>query len=335
MTTRNQSTSGKPVADTGLDSKVADTAMSGLSLYTAFRLAPTFVFSCTTTYDWQMTGSLTRRFPMSSPAPLPSFHRLLLTGAAGGLGRELRDRLPAYCTILRLSDVALLGEAAPGEELMPVDLADAGAVSSLLEDVDAVIHMGGVSTEQPWEAILPANIVGTYNLYEAARRHGVRRVVFASSNHVTGFYRQDEVIAAGAPPRPDGLYGLSKAFGEDLAQLYFDRHGIETVSLRIGSSFAAPRDRRMLHTWMSFDDLERLVVAALTAPDVGHSVICGVSANPRVWWDNTPASHIGYAPQDSSAPWAAQIEHGTPPDDPADPAVIYQGGAFARPESAR
>jgi uronate dehydrogenase len=260
----------------------------------------------------------------------PAFHRLLLTGAAGGLGRELRRRLPARCEVLRVSDVAELGAAAPAEELMPADLADADAVLALLDGVDAVVHMGGVSTEQPWEAILPANIVGAYNLYEAARKKGVRRVVFASSNHVTGFYRQDEVIPAGAPPRPDGLYGLSKAFGEDLAQLYFDRHGIETVSLRIGSSFAAPRDRRMLHTWMSFDDMERLVVAALTARDVGHSIICGVSANPRVWWDNAPAAHIGYVPQDSSAPWTAEIERGTPPGDATDPAVIYQGGAFVR-----
>ena len=272
---------------------------------------------------------------MLSTAISPLFHRLLLTGAAGGLGRELRRRLVAHCAVLRLSDVAALGDAAPREELMAADLADASAVSALLEGVHAVVHMGGVSTEQPWEAILPANIVGTYNLYEAARRHGVRRVVFASSNHVTGFYRQDEVIAAGAAPRPDGLYGLSKAFGEDLAQLYFDRHGIETVSLRIGSSLAAPRDRRTLHTWLSFDDLERLVVAALAAPAVGHSVICGVSANSEVWWDNTPASHIGYVPQDSSAPWAVEIERGTPPDDPADPAVIYQGGTFVRQGTVR
>jgi uronate dehydrogenase len=262
--------------------------------------------------------------------PSHAFHRLLLTGAAGGLGRELRRRLPAHCDLLRVSDVAALGAAAPHEEVAPADLSDADAVLALLDGVDAVVHMGGVSTEQPWEAILPANIVGAYNLYEAARRHGVRRVVFASSNHVTGFYRQDEVIPAGAPPRPDGLYGLSKAFGEDLAQLYFDRHGIETVSLRIGSSFPAPRDRRMLHTWMSFDDMERLVLAALAARDVGHSIICGMSANPQPWWDNTPAAHIGYAPQDSSAPYAAEIERNTPPGDPADPAVIYQGGAFVR-----
>ena len=265
---------------------------------------------------------------MPSTAPASAFHRLLLTGAAGGLGRELRRRLRAHCDVLRLSDVAALGEAGPREELRPADLADADAVLALLEGVDAVVHMGGVSTEQPWEAILPANIVGAYNLYEAARRQGVRRVVFASSNHVTGFYRQDEVIPAGAPAKPDGLYGLSKAFGEDLAQLYFDRHGIETVSLRIGSSFAAPRDRRMLHTWMSFDDMERLVLASLTAQTVGHSIVCGVSANPQVWWDNTPAAHIGYVPRDSSAPFQAAIERDTPPPDPANPADVYQGGAF-------
>ena len=272
---------------------------------------------------------------MASIAPAAKFHRLLLTGAAGGLGRELRRRLPGHCEILRLSDVAPLGDAAPREEVLPADLADADAVLALLEGVDAVIHLGGVSTEQPWEAILPANIVGTYNLYEAARRQRVKRVVFASSNHVTGFYRQDQVIPADAPPKPDGLYGLSKAFGEDVAQLYFDRHGIETVSLRTGSSFAAPRDRRMLHTWMSFDDLERLVLAALTARDVGHTTICGVSANPHVWWDNASAAHIGYAPQDSSAPFAAQVERDTPPGDPADPAVVYQGGAFVKQGPAR
>ena len=267
---------------------------------------------------------------MPAPIAQPLFHRLLLTGAAGGLGRELRRRLPAHCELLRSTDLAPLGAPGTREELVQADLADAGAVRALADGVDAIVHMGGVSTEQPWEAILPANIVGAYNLYEAARQRGVRRVVFASSNHVTGFYRQDEVIPAGAPPRPDGLYGLSKAFGEDLAQLYFDRHGIETVSLRIGSSFEKPRDRRMLHTWMSYDDMERLVVAALTAQDVGHSIVCGVSANPQPWWDNAPAAHIGYVPQDSSAPFAAEIERTTPPGDPADPAVIYQGGAFVK-----
>jgi uronate dehydrogenase len=256
------------------------------------------------------------------------FGRLLLTGAAGGLGRELRRRLKAYCDTLRLSDIAPLGAAAAGEELQPAALQDAAAVHALLQDVDAVVHLGGVSVEGPFEPILQANIVGMHHLYEAARKHGVRRIVFASSNHVTGFYRQDEVIDPRMPMRPDGHYGLSKAFGEQLAQFYFDRYGLETVSLRIGSSFPEPKDRRMLATWISYDDLERLVVSSLTAPVVGHTVIYGLSDNALRWWDNTPAAHIGYRPQDSSERFRAAVEARQPTLDRSDPATLYQGGGF-------
>ncbi|MEO5695707.1 MAG: NAD(P)-dependent oxidoreductase [Burkholderiaceae bacterium] len=264
----------------------------------------------------------------ASPTTAVAFQRLLLTGAAGALGRQLRPRLKAQCAVLRVSDIADLGVAAEGEEAMPAALENADAVLALLAGVDAVVHLGGVSVEGPFEPILQANIVGAYNLYEAARRQGVRRIVFASSNHVTGFYRQDEVIDARMPMRPDGHYGLSKAFGENLAQFYFDRYGLETVSLRIGSSFPEPVDRRMLATWMSYDDLERLVVASLTAPVVGHSVIYGVSDNATTWWDNTPASHIGYRPRDSSEPFRAAAEARQPVFDHNDPAVIRQGGGF-------
>src|SRR5258706_2210221 len=169
--------------------------------------------------------------------------RLLLTGAAGGLGCELRPRLKAYCETLRLSDKDDLGAAAAGEELCVAPLQDGAAIRSLLEGVDAVVHLGGVSTEGPFDPILQANIVGAYNLYEAARRNGVRRIVFASSNHVTGFYRQDEVISPADPVRPDSYYGVSKAFGENIARFYFDRYGIETACLRIGSSFSASQER--------------------------------------------------------------------------------------------
>ena len=256
------------------------------------------------------------------------FDRLPLTGAAGGLGRVLRLRLKAHCRVLRLSDIADRGAAASGEERMPAALDDAEAMRALLEGVDAVVHFGGVSVEGPFEPILQANIVGSYHLYEAARRHRVRRIVFASSNHVTGFYRQDEVIDATMPMRPDGHYGLSKAFGENLAHFYFDRYGIETVSLRIGSSFPAPIDRRMLATWLSHDDLERLVVASLRAPVVGHSVIYRLSDNTTRWWDNTPAQHIGYRPRDSSEPFRAALEDARPRIDATDPAAKFQGGPF-------
>jgi uronate dehydrogenase len=268
---------------------------------------------------------------MSSLSASPiRFKRLLLTGAAGNLGQELRPRLKAYCEVLRLSHRSPIGEAGEGEEIAIADLGDAAAVEAMVAGSDSIVHMGGVSTEQPWEPILSGNIIGIYNLYEAARRNKVRRIIFASSNHVTGFYRQDEVVSPKDPVRPDGLYGLSKAFGENVAQFYWDRYGVETVSLRIGSSFAYPKDRRMLATWMSYDDLERLIVAALTAPVVRHSIIYGMSDNATTWWDNTPARHIGYRPRDSSDVFRAEVEARQPVLDTSDPAVIYQGGAFVR-----
>ncbi len=258
----------------------------------------------------------------------PRFERLLLTGAAGGLGRELRPRLRRLTRCLRVSDIAALAPAEGGEEVVVVALQDAAAVDAMVAGVSAIVHLGGVSTEGPFAPILDANIVGVWNLYEAAREHGVSRIVFASSNHVTGFYRQDEVVGPASPMRPDGHYGLSKAFGENVARFYFDRYGIESVCLRIGSSFREPKDRRMLATWLSYDDLERLVVASLTAPVVGCSVIYGVSANHTTWWDNTSAAHIGFRPLDSSERFRAAVEARQPVLDRSDPAVLFQGGGF-------
>jgi uronate dehydrogenase len=267
---------------------------------------------------------------LSTPATPLRFSRLLLTGAAGFLGRELRPRLKAYCDVLRLSDREDLGPANPGEEVQITALENKDLVLHLLDQVDAVVHLGGISTEQPWDDILAGNIMGMANLYEAARLKGVKRIVFASSNHVTGFYRQDEVVNTRMPPKPDGFYGLSKAFGEDLAQMYWDRWGIETVSIRIGSSTPEPKDRRMLATWLSHDDLERLVVAALTAPIVGHSIIYGMSDNQTTWWDNTHAKHIVYRPLDSSDVFRQAVEARQQNIDQKDPAAIYQGGAFVK-----
>jgi uronate dehydrogenase len=256
--------------------------------------------------------------------------KLLLTGAAGGLGQALRERLKANCTVLRLSDRVAFGAAGAREEVVLADLADAAAVDAMVQGVDAIVHLGGVSVEGPFAPILQANILGVYNLYEAARKHGVRRVVFASSNHVTGFYRQSETINADAPPRPDGLYGVSKAFGEDLSRFYFDRYGIETACVRIGSSFAEPKDRRMLASWLSFDDLHRLITACLTTPVLGHSIVFGMSANAVTWWDNSRAQHIGYRPLDSSDPFREAVYARTPAPDPSDPAVQFQGGGFVK-----
>ena len=265
---------------------------------------------------------------MESKAQPLSLGRVLLTGAAGGLGRELRARLRQRCSLLRVSDVAPMESAQAGEEVVQAKLEDRAAVHALLAGIDAVVHLGGISTEAPFDAIVQANIVGVYNVYEAARKQGVQRIVFASSNHVTGYYRQDEVVDPSMPVRPDGYYGISKAFGENLSRFYFDRYGIETVCMRIGSSFPEPRDRRMLATWLSYDDLERLVVASLTAPVAGHTIVYGMSDNETTWWDNTSARHLGWRPQDSSEPFRAAKEAAQPKLDRNDPAVIYQAGGF-------
>ena len=255
-------------------------------------------------------------------------HTLLLTGAAGGLGTALRGRLKANCSLLRLSDMVDVGPAQSGEEVVTADLANADAVDAAVAGCQAIVHMGGVSVEGPFAPILQANILGVYNLYESARKHGVKRVVLASSNHVTGFYRQDQTIAPTDPRRPDSLYGVSKAFGEDLSRMYFDRYGIETACLRIGSTFAEPADRRMLASWLSFDDLHRLITACLTTPVLGHSILYGVSNNPVTWWDNSSARHVGFTAQDSSEPFRAAVYARTPEPDTSDPTVQFQGGSF-------
>ncbi len=256
------------------------------------------------------------------------FNRLLLTGAAGGLGKVLRESLKPYARVLRLSDIAPMAPAVDAsEEIQLCDLTDKHAVHQLVEGVDAILHFGGVSVERPFEEILGPNISGVFHIYEAARRHGVKRVIFASSNHVIGFYKQDQTLDARSPRRPDGYYGLSKSYGEDMATFNFDRYGIETVSIRIGSSFPEPQNRRMLSTWLSFADLTQLLERSLYTPDVGHTVVYGASNNPNLWWDNRYAAHLGFAPKDSSEVFRDKVQ-AQPMPAANDPSMIYQGGAF-------
>ena len=255
--------------------------------------------------------------------------RLLLTGAAGGLGKVLRTRLSPFAQKLRLSDIVPMAPPRETEEVVVCDLADKAAVDALVEGCDAVVHLGGVSVERPFEEILEANIKGVFHLYEGARRHGVKRVVFASSNHVVGFHEQGKLLDNSCARRPDGYYGLSKSYGEDLSRFYFDRYGIESACLRIGSSYPGPKDRRMLVTWLSFRDLTELVRCCLFAPTLGHTIVYGVSDNRDKWWDNAGAAHLGFRPQDSSEVFREKIE-ALPPIDPADRASRYQGGAFVK-----
>ncbi len=269
-----------------------------------------------------------------TPSPEPPFQRLLLTGAAGTLGRAMAPALQRLCRELVLSDLPAALAAAqtrepllPSSTVRPCDLADAAGVLALMAGVDAVVHFGGVSVEGPWPPILAANIEGVHHLYEAARRQGVPRVVIASSNHVTGCYRQDELITTEDPPRPDGNYGLSKLFAEGIASLYWHRYAIQTVCLRIGSALPAPPDHRGLHTWLSLRDLDQLIERSLLAPDVGCLLVFGMSNNTRRFWNPQPGwQRIGYQPQDDSEAYAAHVADKRQPE--GSRAGALQGGVF-------
>ncbi|MGW2068290.1 NAD-dependent epimerase/dehydratase family protein [Streptomyces sp. NPDC001953] len=260
---------------------------------------------------------------------MPAPRTVLLTGAAGGLGTLMRGLLPRYGYELRLLDLRPI-EGEP--DAITADLADREALREAVRGVDAIVHLAGISLESTFEKILKANIQGTYHLYEAAREEGVRRIVFASSNHAVGFAPRprgdDPLIPIDIPRRPDTFYGLSKSFGEDLAQLYWDKHGLETVSVRIGSCFPEPTSVRMLSVWMSPEDGARLFHAALTAEHVGHTVVYGSSANTRLWWDLTTARALGYEPRDDSEPFAEKLVAEQGELEEGNPAHERLGGHF-------
>lgn len=258
----------------------------------------------------------------------PRFNRILLTGAAGRLGTHLRRGLAPLCTHLRVADMSEIKDIQPNEEALQFDLADMEATIRATEGVDAIVHFGGVPLERSWDSILNVNICGSYHIYEGARKNGVARVVYSSSVHAIGYHQIEDQIDANAPHRPDGLYGLSKCFVEDLGRLYWDKFGIETVALRIFSSFPEFTDRRMLWSMLTFDDCIRLVEASLTAPRAAFSIVYGTSANRHRMVDNRLAAHIGYVPQDSTEAFRAEVEARLPPSDPHAPAVKHLGGWF-------
>lgn len=256
--------------------------------------------------------------------------RLLITGAAGGLGQLARENLGDLAQHLRLSDISPLQAASPQEEIMCGDLSDAAFVSQLVEGCDGILHLGGVSVENHFEAILSANIIGVHNLYNAAQQHGQPRILFASSNHTIGFHSPSTRLDASSVTRPDSYYGVSKCFGEAVASLYYDKLGQETAIVRIGSCFPEPQDVRMLSTWFSPDDFLALIRRVFTIDTLGCPVIYGVSANRDAWWDNHEIDHLGWKPKDSSEAYRAQVEaRATAQGGEADSQPQFQGGAFA------
>lgn len=256
---------------------------------------------------------------------------VLITGAAGDVGGHLRRELAGRYD-LRLSDVRPLPGRARGERFARADITKLKDALRITKGVDAIVHLGGYSVEGPWDAIHAANITGCYNVIEAARRNGVERFVFASSNHAVGFYERGEILDHRVPVRPDGRYGLSKAFGEALGSLYADKYGLRVFCMRIGNVHPVPQDKRRLSIWVSPRDFAQLVSIGLEHPDVRFEIVYGVSGNARSFYDNANAARLGYCPVDDSEVHAAEVLAKEPPV--TDPRIErLQGGIFAVAES--
>jgi uronate dehydrogenase len=256
---------------------------------------------------------------------------ILITGAAGGVGTGLRRALAGKYN-LRLSDVRPVKALAPGEHFMRADITRLADFLRISGGVDAIVHLGGYSVEGPWPLIRKANIEGCYNAYEAARRNGVPRFIFPTSNHAVGFYRRDETIDHRVYPRPDGRYGVSKVFGEALGSLYADKYGLRVLCIRIGNVNERPIDKRRLAIWISPRDLGQLVSIGVEHPDLRFEIVYGVSDNRRSWYDNRNAKRLGYEPQDHAEDYAAEVLAKEPPvsDERAE---TFQGGTFVTAEA--
>jgi uronate dehydrogenase len=257
---------------------------------------------------------------------------VLVTGAGGIIGRTACPGLAARGWRVRGLDIRPLDDLEGlADPPIVADIRDGAAMEQAMAGMDGVVHLAGISGEAPFADLLDVNIDGTYQVFDAARRAGVRRLVFASSNHAVGFTPRTQLATVDTPPRPDTLYGVSKVFGEALGRLYTDRYGLEVVCIRIGTWQDRPELPRHLSTWLSPADGVRLLHAALTAPDVDHTVVYGISANTRAWWDLAPARALGYLSVDDAEDYAEEIlvEHGEL--DPADPEFARLGGRFADP----
>lgn len=222
--------------------------------------------------------------------------KIAITGAAGTVGRLLADQLRADYD-LRLSDVRPLPEGGQ-DEFVVADLSDLDQAVAALDGADAVIHLGGISTEAPFEDILGPNIIGTRNVFEASRRLGIGRVVFPSSNQAIGFYLKNHPIGTDVTVRPSGWYGISKAFGEAVASYYADKFGLRVLVIRIGRHAEKPEDVRGLSLWISPRDLVQLVRIGLEHPGIHFDIVYGVSDNLRSYFRNDRAEELGYRPVD-------------------------------------
>lgn len=256
--------------------------------------------------------------------------KIVLTGACGSLGTVLREPLSKMAEALVSTDIAAAPEALlPNETFVQADLAEMDQIAPLMDGAEMVVHFGSYVDEGPFEQLLGPNFVGAYNIYESAYRAGVRRVVFSSSVHAVGMYAATDGIDLDARHRPDTFYGLAKCFTEDMARMYWEKRGLETVSLRIFSCTKEPGNARALSTWLSYGDLTRLVTRAIDSPVTGYVEVFGISANDRAQVSNAKASFLGYVPQDNAEDYADKVLGKGIAPDPKDPQHMCLGGPFA------
>jgi len=255
--------------------------------------------------------------------------KLILTGAAGKLGSYLRGPLAQIADNLVSTDIVEdIGKLYPGETYIKGDLASLDDMMNVLEGAHMVIHFGACADEGPFEELLGPNFIGAYNIWEAAYRHQLKRVVFASSIHAVGMYPKNEFIGTDVPHRPDTFYGLAKCFAEDLGRMYWEKRGLESVHMRI-LSCAQANNARALGSWLSYDDLVQLVMRCIDTPVTGFSIIYGVSNNQRAPVDNSPASFLGYRPKDNAEQFTQEVLANEPAMNPQDPGHMCHGGPFA------
>jgi uronate dehydrogenase len=256
--------------------------------------------------------------------------KIVLTGARGNLGHELRAPLSAMCRELVTTDIREAPEdLLPNETYVTADLAQMDQIAPLLEGAEFVVHFGAIVDEKPFEELLGPNYIGAYNIWEAAHRHGVRRVVYASSIHAVGMAEVNSGADTDTPHRPDTFYGLAKCFAEDLGRMYWEKRGLEAVCLRILSCTPEPQNVRALQTWLSYRDMVQLVQRAIDTPTPGFAVAYGVSANTRAPVSNHKVGFLGYKPQDNAEDWAEALFAKANTPDPQDLALTRVGGPFA------
>lgn len=236
--------------------------------------------------------------------------KILITGAAGRVGGCLAAGLRDNG---RYDIVAADLMADEDKGITALDITDAARLKEMTRGVDTVVHCAWLQDEEDFLGkVLPVNVTGAYHLYEAARLNGVRRIVFASSNHATGFYKRDERVKPDDPYRPDSFYGLSKCYIELLGRLYADKYGVSSFNVRIGN-FAGdnrPHSQRSARIYISGRDLVHLAECCIEADDYMKFLsFYGTSANEENYYDIGYLKElIGYNPRDNGAVWLHEAE---------------------------